>query len=99
MDFGSQDIGTGAQDQLLPDRDVLFPTQDTSLLVSAPQSTVTLFTPDLMQANTHPKITISDTELPFVRNPNLLEMYLDTFFSFNAHCVQVANRVSKKNNV
>ena len=26
-------------------------------------------------------------------------MYLDTFFSFNKHCVQVANRVSKRNNV
>ena len=26
-------------------------------------------------------------------------MYLDTFFSFNTHCVQVSNRVSKRNNV
>ena len=26
-------------------------------------------------------------------------MYLDTFFSFNVHCVQVANRVNKRNNV
>ena len=34
-----------------------------------------------------------------VRNPKLLGVYLDTFFSFNAHCVQVANRVSKRNNV
>ena len=39
-----------------------------------------------MQANTQPKIKISDAE------------HLDTFFSFNAHCVQVANRVSKRNN-
>ena len=52
-----------------------------------------------MQVNTHPKINISDAELPFVRNPKLLGVYLDTFFSFNAHCVQVANRVSKRNNV
>ena len=29
----------------------------------------------------------------------LLGVYLDTFFSFNTHCVQVANRVSKRNNV
>ena len=50
-----------------------------------------------MQANTHPKI--SYTELPLVRNPKLLGVYLDTFFSFNAHCVQVANKVSKRNNV
>ena len=52
-----------------------------------------------MQANTHPKIKISDAELPLVRNPKLLGVYLDTFFSFNTHCVQVANRVSKRNNV
>ena len=51
--------------------------QDNSLLISAPKSGVTLFTPDPMQVNTH----------------------LDTSFSFNAHCVQVANSVCKRNNV
>ena len=71
--------------------------RDNSLLISAP--TVTLFIPDPKQANAHPKIKISDTELPLVRNPKLLGVYLDTFFSFNTHCVQVANRVSKRNNV
>ena len=73
--------------------------RDNSLLISAPKSTVTLSTPDSMQVNTHPKIKISDSELPIVRNPKLLGVYLDTFFSFNAHCIQVANRVSKINNV
>ena len=71
--------------------------RDNSLLTSAPKSTVTLFTPDPMQANTHPKIKISDAEHPIVRNPKLLRVYLETFFSFNAHCVQVANIVSKRN--
>ena len=60
------------------------------------KSTVTLFTPDPKQANTYPKIKISDAELPLVRKPKL-GVYLDTFFSFNTHCVQVANRVSKRN--
>ena len=73
--------------------------RDNSLLISAPKSTVTLFTPDPKQANTHPKIKISDAELPLVCNPKLLGVYLDTFFSFNTHFVQVANRVSKRNNV
>ena len=73
--------------------------RDNSVLVSAPKSTVTMFIPDANQANTHPKIKISDADLPFVRNPKLLGVYLDTFFSFNTHCVQVANRVSKRNNV
>ena len=52
-----------------------------------------------MQANNHPNIKISDTGFPLVRYPKLLGVYLDTFFSFNAHCLQVANRVSKRNNV
>ena len=73
--------------------------RDNSLLISAPKSTVTLFTPDPKQANTHLKIKISGAYLPLVRNPKLLGVYLDTFFSFNTHCVQVANRVSKRNNV
>ena len=62
-----------------------------SLLISAPKSSVTLFTPDPAQANTHSKIKIADSEIPLVRSPKLLGMYLDTFFSFN--------RVSKRNNV
>ena len=62
--------------------------RDNSLLISATK-----------QANTHPKIKISDAELPLVRNTKLLGVYLDTFFSFNAHCVQMANRVSKRNSV
>ena len=84
--------------------------QDNPLLISAPKSEILIFgwvlactpepmqacTPEPMQANTHPKIKISDAELPFVRNPQLLGVYLDTLFSFNAHCLQVANRVSKK---
>ena len=70
--------------------------RDNSLLISAPKSTVT---PGPMPANTHPKIKISDAVLPLVRNPKLLGLHLDTYLSFNAHCIQVANRVSKRNNV
>ena len=73
--------------------------RDNSLLISAPKSTVTLFAPDPGQANTHPEIKMSDAKLPLVRNPELLGVYLDTFFSFNTHCVQVANRVSEGNDV
>ena len=73
--------------------------ENNSLLISATKSTVTLITPDPIQVNTHPKIKIYDAELPLVRNTKLLGVYLDTFFSFSAHCVQVTNRVSKRNNV
>ena len=51
------------------------------------------------QTNTCPKFKIADSELPLVRSPKILGVYLDTFFLFNNHCVQVANRVSKRNTV
>ena len=70
-----------------------------SPLISAPKLSVTLFTPDPVQANTCPKIKIADSELPFVRSPKTLVVHLDIFFAFDNHCVQVANRVSKRNNV
>ena len=73
--------------------------RDNSLLISAPKSTVNLFSQDTMQVNAHPKIKISEEELPPVRNTKLLGVYLDTFFSFNVHCVQVADIVSERNNV
>ena len=72
---------------------------ETSLLISAPKLSVTLFTPDPAQANTRPKIKMADSELPLVRSPKILGVYLDTFFSLNNHYVQVANRVGKRNNV
>ena len=73
--------------------------RDNSSLISAPKSTVILFTPYPMQVNTQPKIKISDAALLLVRNTKLLGVCLDTCFSFIPHCIQVANRVSKRNNV
>ena len=72
---------------------------ENSLLISAQKSSVTLYTPDPAQANTRPKIKIAGSKLPLVRSPNILGVYIDTFFSFNNHCVHVANRVSKRNNI
>ena len=43
------------------------------LLISAPKSSVTLFMPDLVQANTRLKVKIADSELPHVRSPKILE--------------------------
>ena len=68
-----------------------------SLLISAPKSSATLFMPDPAQANTRQKIKIADSELPLVRSHKLVGVHLDTFFSFNNHCVQVTSRVSNRN--
>ena len=74
--------------------------RDNSLLISAQKSTVTLFTPDPMQANTHPRIMISDAEIPIVRNPKLLGVYI---WIHSYHLMLIAykwpNIVSKRNNV
>ena len=72
--------------------------RENSLLISAPTSSVALFAADPAQANTRLKIKIADSELPLVRSPKLLGVYLDTFFLFNKHCLQVVNRVRKINN-
>ena len=72
---------------------------ENSLLISASKSSETLFTPDPAQANTLMKTKITDSELYLVHSPKILGVYLDTFFSLNNHRIQVANRVTKRNNV
>ena len=73
--------------------------KDNSLLISAPKSTVTLFSPDPHQANTHPRILIEDSQLPLVQCPKILGVYLDTSLLFNKHSGYVAERVSSRNNI
>ena len=73
--------------------------KDNSLLISAPKSTVTLFSPDPHQAKTHPIILIEDSQLPLVQCPKILGVYLDTSLSFNKHSGYVAERVSNRNNI
>ena len=73
--------------------------KDNSLLISAPKSTVTLFSPDPHQAKTHPRILIEDSHLKRVQCPKILGVYLDTSLSFNKHSGYVAERVSSINNI
>ena len=58
---------------------------ENSLLISAPKSSVTLFTPDPAQANTRPKIKTADSELSYVRSPKV-----------HNHSVQVPNESAKE---
>ena len=73
--------------------------KDNSLLISAPHSTVTLFSPDPHQAKTHSIILIEDSQLPLIQCPNILGAYIDTSLSFNKHIGYVAERVSSRNNI
>ena len=70
-----------------------------SLLISAPKSSVTLFTPDTHQAKTHPRILIEDSRLPLVQCPKILGVHMDTSLSFNRHSSHVEERVSGRNNI
>ena len=73
--------------------------KDNSLLISAPKSSVTLFTPDTHQAKTHPRILIEDSRLPLVQSPKILGFHMDTSLSFNKHNSHVTERVSGRNNI
>ena len=73
--------------------------KDNSLLISAPKSTVTLFSPDPHQAKTHHRILIEDSQLPLAQCPKILGVYLDTSLSFNKHSGYVAETVSSRNNI
>ena len=73
--------------------------KDNSLLISAPKSSVTLFTPDTHQAKTHPRILTEDSQLPLVQCPKILGVHMDTSLSSNKHSNHVAERVSGRNNI
>ena len=73
--------------------------KDNSLLISAPKSSVTLFTPDTHQAKTHPRMLIEGSRLPLVQCPKILGVHMDTSLSFNKHSSHVAERVSGINNI
>ena len=80
-------------------RDVSIYLKDNSLLISAPQSTVTLLTPDKHQFQMHPDITLEDTRLPLERSPKILGVILDPSISFNKHCNYVSDEIDKRNNM
>ena len=67
--------------------------------ISAPKSTVTLFTPDKHQFQMHPDITLEDTQLSLERNPKLLGVIMDPSLSFHKHCNYVSDRIDKRNNM
>ena len=80
-------------------RDVSIYLKDNSLVISAPKSTVTLFTPDKHQFQMHPDITLEDTQLPLERSPKILVVILDPSISFHKHCNYVSDRIDKRNNM
>jgi len=62
-----------------------------ALAISAPKSTITLFTPQFAQSNIHPQVTLSDSVLPLERNPCILGVTFDPHLKFNAHVKSLVN--------
>ena len=79
--------------------DVSIYLKDNSLLISAPNSTVTLFTPEKHQFQMHSDITLEDTQLPLERSPKILGVILDPFISFHKPCNYLSDRIDKRNNM
>ena len=80
-------------------RDVSIYLKDNSILISAPKSTVTLFTPDKHQFLMHPVITLEDTQLPLERSPKILGVIMDPSLPFHGQCNYVSERIDKRNNM
>ena len=80
-------------------RDVSIYQKDNSLLISAPKSTVTLFTPDKHQFQMHPDITLEDTQLPLERSPKIQGVIMNPSISFHKHCNYVSDMIVKGNNM
>ena len=77
-------------------RDVGIYLKENSLLISAPKSTVTLFTQDTHQFQTHPNITLEDTQLPLECSSKILGVIMDPSLSFHKHCNYVTNRITRE---
>ena len=76
-------------------RDVGIYLNENSLLICVPKSTVMLFTADKHQFQTHPDITLEDTQLPLERSPKILGVIMDPSLSFHKHCTYVSDRINK----
>ena len=68
-------------------RDVSIYLKENSLLISAPKSTVTLFTPDKHQFQTYPDIILEDTQLPLERSSKILGVIMDPSTSTATMCL------------
>ena len=73
--------------------------KENSLLISAPKSIVTLFTPDTHQFQTYPDITLEDTQLPLERSTKILGVIMDPSLSFHKNCNYMTDRIDKRNNM
>ena len=73
--------------------------EDHGLSISAPKSTVTLFTSDKRQSHAHPQVTLQNTILPLNRHPRLLGVTLDPHLTFSQHISSLITRAAPRINI
>ena len=69
---------------------------DRALQVSAQKSTITLFSSQTRELNTHPIVHINNIPLPLERNPTILGVTFDPTLTFCAHVDKIAKRAQKR---
>ena len=67
--------------------------------ISAPKSSVTLFTPWTKQVNSQLDVTIENIPVPTVKSPRLLGVIFDPMYTFGPHSVSIARRASSRLNI
>ena len=66
------------------------------LLISAPKSSVTLFTSDTHQSHLHPQVPLLGSPLPLDRTPRVLGVIFDTHFTFSPHINAIADKANNR---
>ena len=74
-------------------------TNANEMSISAPKSTVTLFTPWTKQVNSQLDVKIDNVAVPTVKCPRLLGVIFDPLYTFSQHAVSIARRASSRLNI
>ena len=69
------------------------------LALSAPKSTITLFTPHRSEVHDHPEVRLNNEPLPLERNPRILGVTFDPLLTFNRHIDNLCKRAGPRINI
>ena len=65
-----------------------------ALVVSAPKSMISQFTPQFVQSNIHPQVTLNNSLPPLEKTPRIPGVTIKAHFIFNAHGKFIVTRAS-----
>jgi hypothetical protein len=71
--------------------------EERKLQLSAPKSSVTVFSSATADSNIHPKITINNTIIPVNKNPKILGVTFDQQLTFKTHASNIHTKVKQRN--